>query len=1580
MVACRSGAAALDDERSAVRTTSGSTRSVVGHTNGSFYAEMIHPFGVLCSPPPLNRACLLDLWLCRLTAAALLSDWLRSPLLLLYSLSVSSCSGAPSRSKDRSSVCSGPSRVLLSGPQASPAGAQLNSWAFLGLDPERCSVGPPSTNKEAERRLSLEDFPAFLRAHDAGVSNGRAELRMGSVVSFFGRLCGGEKKKEEERLLRANDRGFNLSQQYAKNAIKSSKYNLFTFLPLNLFEQFSRLANAYFLFLLILQLIPQISAVPWFTTAAPLLIVLTVSGVKDANDDINRHKQDKQVNNRMVKVLVDGELREEKWMNIKVGDIVKQESNQFVTADLLLLSSSEPLSLIYVETAELDGETNLKVKQALTVTGEMGDNIDALSAFKGEIQCEPPNNHLDKFKGTLTVDGQQYGLDNDKILLRGCTVRNTEWCFGLVIFAGPDTKLMQNSGRTTFKRTSIDQLMNILVLCIFGFLATICAIMTVAHVIWEVNEGSVFTAFLPRQSGVNIPLSSFYTFWSYVIVLNTVVPISLYVSVEMIRLGNSFFIDWDRKMYYPKKDTPAQARTTTLNEELGQIKYIFSDKTGTLTQNIMTFNKCSINGKNYGELYDFSGQRIEITEKTERVDFSWNKLADPKFVFHDYSLSETVKQGNPKAQAFFRLLALCHTVMPEEKKEGELNYQAQSPDEGALVTAARNFGFVFRSRTPETITVMEMGKKVMYELLAILDFNNVRKRMSVIVRDPEGKMTLYCKGADTIIYDRLHPSCSKLKEVTTRHLNEYAGEGLRTLALAYKDLEESNMERWLERHHEVSTAMEGREDGLDALYEEIETDLMLLGATAVEDKLQDGVPQTIEQLAKADIKIWVLTGDKQETAENIGYSCNMLKEEMKEIFVVAANTVDRVKEELQNARRKMCPGSAEKSKVIKARAGLFWLQKTQTVQDEKVDGEYGLIINGHSLAYALQKDLELDLLRTACMCKTVICCRVTPLQKAQVVELVKKYKQSVTLAIGDGANDVSMIKAAHIGVGISGQEGMQAVLSSDFSFAQFRYLQRLLLVHGRWSYIRMCKFLRYFFYKNFTYTLVHVWYAFFCGFSAQTVYDEWFITMYNMVYTAAPVLALGLFEQDVSDRWSFRYPQLYSPGQLNKFFNKKTFVRCVMTSCCTSLVLFFIPWAAMYDTVRNDGKDIANYQSFALLTQTSLLIVVSAQMFLDTDYWTAMNHFFVWGSVAVYIAITFTFFSNGIFFMFTSSFPFIGTARNSLSQPNVWLTLFLTCLLCVLPVVAYRFLLTQLRPTITDKVRYKAREEGQPAPAPYRPPPRRISTRRSSYAFSHSQGFGDLVTSRRFLRLKRRPSLFGRTDSPMVENQPQRYRTIPEEAHQWGQPSLTFQQEALKSLQEAAAPDFVLGERRRLKCPVQQQQQQLLLDLAIIPHKGPARTAPSHFAFLLFVPIHEAAEVLAAAFCLKRNICEKSLSKMASSSSAPLLLLLRVLLRGDVCSAGPQDTELASPSSPNLIRTKNEGRRRAAPRRMPDLVRRKNEAHLGTDGCRGRRVPRRDRGGRGAGAASPGRGILLRSVQGRARNRTILVVRMSISR
>ncbi|NXS81848.1 AT8B2 ATPase, partial [Erpornis zantholeuca] len=1143
---------------------------------------------------------------------------------------------------------------------------------------------------------------------------------------------------EEERRVRANAREYNEKFQYASNCIKTSKYNIVTFLPVNLFEQFQEVANTYFLFLLILQLIPQISSLSWFTTIVPLVLVLTITAVKDATDDYFRHKSDNQVNNRQSQVLIGGVLRQEQWMNVRVGDIIKLENNQFVAADLLLLSSSEPHGLCYIETAELDGETNMKVRQAIPVTAELGDT-SKLAHFNGEVICEPPNNKLDKFGGTLYWKENKYPLSNQNMLLRGCVLRNTEWCFGLVIFAGPDTKLMQNSGRTKFKRTSIDRLMNTLVLWIFGFLVCMGVILAIGNAIWEHEVGICFQIYLPWDEGVHSAFfSGFLSFWSYIIILNTVVPISLYVShppcsVEVIRLGHSYFINWDKKMYCAKRRTPAEARTTTLNEELGQVEYIFSDKTGTLTQNIMVFSKCSVNGHSYGDVQDMLGHKAELGERPEPVNFSFNPLADPRFQFWDPSLLEAVKLGDLHVHEFFRLLSLCHTVMSEEKSEGELLYKAQSPDEGALVTAARNFGFVFRSRTPKTITVHELGQAITYQLLAILDFNNIRKRMSVIVRSPEGKIRLYCKGADTILLERLHPVNQDLTSITTDHLNEYAGEGLRTLVLAYKDLEESYYKDWSERLHRAGSAPEAREDHLARLYDEVEHDMMLLGATAIEDKLQQGVPETIAILTLANIKIWVLTGDKQETAVNIGYSCKMLTDDMTEVFVVTGHTVLEVREELRKAREKMMDASRS---VCNGFSYQEKLSSKLTSVLEAIAGEYALVINGHSLAHALEADMEVEFLETACACKAVICCRVTPLQKAQVVELVKKYKKAVTLAIGDGANDVSMIKTAHIGVGISGQEGIQAVLASDYSFSQFKFLQRLLLVHGRWSYLRMCKFLCYFFYKNFAFTMVHFWFGFFCGFSAQTVYDQYFITLYNIVYTSLPVLAMGVFDQDVPEQRSMEYPKLYEPGQLNLLFNKREFFICIAQGIYTSVLMFFIPYGVFADATRDDGAQLADYQSFAVTVATSLVIVVSVQIGLDTGFWTAINHFFIWGSLAAYFAILFTMHSDSLFRVFPNQFRFVGNAQNTLAQPTVWLTIALTTVVCIMPVVAFRFLKLDLKPELSDTVRYtqlvRKKQKTQ-----HRCMRRagHVGSRRSGYAFSHQEGFGELIMSGKNMRL-----------------------------------------------------------------------------------------------------------------------------------------------------------------------------------------------------------------------------------------------------
>ncbi|XP_044287466.1 phospholipid-transporting ATPase IC [Varanus komodoensis] len=1186
-------------------------------------------------------------------------------------------------------------------------------------------------------------------------------------------------RKDCSWLVKANDREFYEQPQfqqtmylclqkskYAGNAIKTYKYNPITFLPLNLFEQFKRAANFYFLVLLILQSIPQITTLSWYTTLIPLLLVLGITAVKDLVDDIARHRMDNEINNRTCDVIKEGRFKSTKWKDIKVGDVIRLEKNGFVPADILLLSSSEPNSLCYVETAELDGETNLKFKMSLEVTDRFLQEESALAAFDGLIECEEPNNRLDKFTGTLKWRGRCYPLDADKILLRGCKIRNTDVCHGLVIFAGADTKIMKNSGKTRFKRTKIDSLMNYMVYTIFVLLILVSAGLAIGHTYWEQQIGNV-SWYLYDGEDYSPSHRGFLNFWGYIIVLNTMVPISLYVSVEVIRLGQSYFINWDLQMYYPEKDTAAKARTTTLNEQLGQIHYIFSDKTGTLTQNIMTFKKCCINGQTYGESRDKAGQEHY---RPEQVDFSWNMYADGKLTFFDHYLIEQIKsRKEPEIQQFFFLLAICHTVMVDAS-EGELGYQAASPDEGALVTAARNFGFVFLSRTQNTITISEMGVITTYEVLAILDFNSDRKRMSVIVRDPNGAIRLYCKGADTVIFERLHPENPK-KQDTEEALDVFANETLRTLCLSYKDISNEEYEAWNKKFMAASVASRNREEALDKVYEEIEQNLILLGATAIEDKLQDGVPETISKLAKADIKIWVLTGDKKETAENIGFSCDLLTEETticygEDISALLQTRMENQKNRngpnanSQTANEPFFQPDRNRALIItgswlneillekkKKKKKLLKLKFPKTVEEKQKHMESKRRID---LNKEQQQRNFVDL---ACECSAVICCRVTPKQKAMVVELVKKYKKAITLAIGDGANDVNMIKTAHIGVGISGQEGMQAVMSSDYSFGQFRYLQRLLLVHGRWSYIRMCKFLRYFFYKNFAFTLVHFWYSFFNGYSAQTAYEDWFITLYNVLYSSLPVLLVGLLDQDVSDKLSLRFPTLYISGQKDLLFNYKKFFISLLHGVITSLVIFFIPYGAYLQTMGQDGEAPSDYQSFAVTAASSLIITVNFQMGLDTSYWTFVNAFSIFGSIALYFGITFDLHSSGIHVLFPAAFQFTGTAPNALRQPYTWLTIILSVAFCLLPVIALRFLTMTIWPTENEKIqknrkKYKAEEEKwQRRPSVFR---RGISGRRSAYAFSHQRGYADLIASGRIIR-KRRGSLSAVLGSKLAE-------------------------------------------------------------------------------------------------------------------------------------------------------------------------------------------------------------------------------------
>lgn len=952
--------------------------------------------------------------------------------------------------------------------------------------------------------------------------------------------------------------------KFPNNHITTAKYTAYSFLPAFLFEQFRRYSNCFFLFIALLQQIPDVSPTGRYTTLVPLIFILLVSAIKEIIEDFKRHRADGETNKREVEVLRNGNWEWIQWQHIVVGDIVKVHNNNFFPADLIVLSSSEPQGMCYIETMNLDGETNLKIRQSLQETSHLLDT-NALNSFYATIECEHPNKLVYEFSGTLKEQGKlAQPLGPERVLLRGAMLRNTSWVFGTVIYTGHETKLMMNSTRAPLKRSTVDRITNHQVLMLFFLLVLLCLISALFNELWTRQHSLAhwyigLTDEMAKNFGYNL--------LTFIILYNNLIPISLQVTLEVVRFVQAIFINMDVDMYHEESDTPAMARTSNLNEELGMVKYIFSDKTGTLTRNVMEFKRCSVAGKIY-------------------------EAPLPNSDVNEIPLIKDLREGGEDSSTireFLILMSICHTVIPEKTQFDEVIYHASSPDERALLHGARNLGFVFDTRTPNFVEIEALGNREKYEILSVIEFTSTRKRMSIITRTPSGKIILYCKGADSVIYERLSKRGTKYKDETLRNLEEFASAGLRTLCFAFAEISPADYEEWQQIYHSACTSMINREMKIEEAANLIEKDLNLLGATAVEDRLQDNVPETISALSKAGINIWVLTGDKQETAINIGYSTKLIVQGMP-LIVINETSLDAVRE-------------------------------TVIVNLNSIESSvhFALVIDGQALRYALTPDVKSDFLQLCIACKAVICCRVSPMQKAEVVDMVSSHTNAVTLAIGDGANDVAMIQKAHVGVGISGVEGLQAACASDYSIAQFRFLLKLLFVHGAWNYSRMCKLILYSFYKNICLYVMELWFAIYSGWSGQILFERWTIGLYNVLFTAAPPFAIGLFDKVCSAETMLRYPKLYAHKEHS--FGVAIFWLWIGNALIHSCLLFWLPMLSVkHDIIWSTGRE-GGYLVLGNMVYTYVVVTVCLKAGLHTNFWTAITHLSIWGSIVAWFIL-----------------------------------------------------------------------------------------------------------------------------------------------------------------------------------------------------------------------------------------------------------------------------------------------------------------------------------------------------------------------
>jgi len=722
---------------------------------------------------------------------------------------------------------------------------------------------------------------------------------------------------------------------------------------------------------------------------------------------------------------------------------------------------------------------------------------------------------------------------------------------------------------------------------------------------------------------------------TYIVLYNNFIPISMYVTLEVTTYIHMYYINEDKEMYHEESDIPAKARSNIVTD-LGQIEYIFSDKTGTLTQNVMKFKRCSIDDKIYGG-------PILMTEANEGVN--WINLE---------KVSDDAKVAESKADHFLRILSLCHTVVVEKDyglsastsvsasvanvpldmptEPISIEYQAESPDEKALVEAAKELGYELEGRNSQMIRIKVFGELNSWEPLAVNKFDSDRKRMSIVLRDPATKaIRLLCKGADTSMLNR--GTCGTAEEAKTlvKHLELFAEEGLRTLVLGYRDLSMEDYQAWLEKYKKASTSAVDRARKMTAVADELEKDMVIVGITAIEDKLQDGVPDTIADLAKAGIKVCVLTGDKLETAINIGLSCKVLRHGMTRLELRSGTATEvefgltklykAVKDEKLIAQHTAAAGygrnksdgiaellhqhfptdtagdgtalSRPASRRIKIRftAGTTTKGKLKEKMDE-APVVFAIVMEGPALVHVLgNHTLEKMLFTIMQACKAVIACRVSPKQKADLVKLVRNNvkPEPVTLAIGDGANDVGMIQTAHVGIGVSGNEGQQAVNASDFAIAQFRFLKRLLLVHGRWDYRRISKVVLYSFYKNMVLVMTLFFFCTVCAYSGTSIYEDQILSLYNF-FLGLPIFTLGLFDQDVNDKYAMDHPTMYVSGRKNLDLNNFQVLKWVCAALLHGfLVFYFVKWSLTPGGTYSENGFLA----FGLALYTVLIITMN---------------------------------------------------------------------------------------------------------------------------------------------------------------------------------------------------------------------------------------------------------------------------------------------------------------------------------------------------------------------------------------------------
>jgi len=975
-------------------------------------------------------------------------------------------------------------------------------------------------------------------------------------------------------------------KSFPKNVVRNQKYSFIFFLPQVLWEQFKYFFNLYFLIVALSQFFPPLQVGYLFTYVAPLVFVLSITITKEAIDDLKRWRRDVKANSqRYTRLTVDGSERVPS-SKISVGDLIVIEADERVPADCILMRTTEKSGASFIRTDQLDGETDWKLRRAVKLTQELPSN-HSLFDIHAAVFAERPHKAIYDFIGKLT---KYDAAGQDVEHIESLSLEQTLWAntvvasgtvVGLVIYTGKETRAVLNASSPRSKMGKLDQELNNLSKILFALMFLLSLLLVAC----KKFQGSWLI-----------------TLFRFTLLFSSIIPISMRVNLDMGKTAYSFFIMRDKKI------PGTVVRNSSIPEELGRIDYLFSDKTGTLTQNDMIFRKLNL-GSSY----------FELTEHDESTLKELREITEEAFAQEEGQIDTATKH----IRDMLLSLALCHNVTPSSSSADDAvkEYQASSPDEIALVKFAESVGLVLEDRTMNNITLKTpQGNLLVFDVLIMFPFTSESKRMGIVVRERDHPENIFyfIKGADTMMSKLVKPS-----DWLDEECDNLAREGLRTLVFGSKRMSTEIFEEFKMEYETAKSKVVDRSQHIEETRLRWEKGLDLLGVTGVEDKLQEDVQGSLENLKNAGIKLWMLTGDKVETGICIARSARLISRNQPMYKLI-------VDDETQ-------------------------LLEQLTEYAGQNDDYLALVIDGNTLNMCIQKPFQKLFMKEVVKSACVVCCRCSPTQKAQIVKLVKKYTKKQTAAIGDGGNDVNMINSADVGLGIVGKEGKQASMASDFSITQFKHCTRLILWHGRNSYKRSARLSQFIFHRGVIISIIQAVFSAIYFFAAIPVFTGMLLVGYSTFYTMIPVFSL-ILDEDVKDDIVFTYPELYKDLQKGRALNFRTFMTWIWKAVFQGGIMMLLA-IALFE------QKIIRIQSitFSALIMTELLMVC-----LEVSRFKIWMLLSVVLSMVIYIA---SIFLLPEYFDFTFVFSF-----------DFWWKTVVLVLACNIPIYFFSFIIKTLNP------------------------------------------------------------------------------------------------------------------------------------------------------------------------------------------------------------------------------------------------------------------------------------------------------------